>query len=187
MIASERRPLRREARSPSNHEQEEEAEEEYYDDDEGDEFEKPHWFRDVTSRRSDFVGCAFQFTQGVKVAHYDFLFARQGQPETIYFAPLTVAPTPALVALIYVHDEDQYARMFHVPRGQYRPWFELVEIQEGWEVSILSDVRRTGGRHAATDASPVSLDDFIRSLPPLPPRKPRKEPTASAKGGLPAA
>ena len=83
------------APSPRLQEEEEEAEEVYYDDDEGTEFEKPHWFRDVTSRRSDFVGCAFKFTQGVKVAHYDFLFARQGQPETIYFAPLTVAPTPA--------------------------------------------------------------------------------------------
>ena len=167
--------------------EEEEAEEEaWYDDDEGDEFEKPAWFRNVTSRRSDFVGCAFQFTQGAEVTYYDFLFARQGQPETIFFAPLTVAPAPTLAALAFLHDEDQYAHVFHTPRGEYKPWFELVEIREGWSVSILSGVRRTGGRHAAANGTPVSLDEFIRSLPPLPPAKPRAEAKASARG-LPAA
>ena len=170
------------APDPIFREVEDEAEQ-WVDDDDGSGFLRPRWFAEVCARRGQFQGCAFQFSQDTEVKYFDFLFARQGSPAIIYFSPLTPLPDTPLAALAGLALDDQYLRLFHSPKGKYEPWYEVGEISENWDVSILSGLVRTGGRQAGTNAMPVKLTEWLKSLPPLPAAKAK----AKAAPRLPAA
>ena len=98
---------------------------------------------------------------------YEFAFARQVGPRTIYFAALHRRAAPPLSEVAMSSADEQVVFDFDVLEGQYGPWDSLDELRAGMDASVIPECVHIGDRRLVSANVPIPMQQFLISLPPL--------------------